>query len=278
MDWNFAIDKHREALKNVLAMLVAMAGLFGGTAFKGEVEPGSPTLPRHLHRAVLRLLRPAESAVRRLVIVAARRLTVPPRREAATPPCKRKRKPASAFLKKPGGTGILLPRAMLKLAPRPAPRALALPLFDRLPRWESRPRRLVANSVPRVLSLGSGARFAVVERRPPLSPGDPLDAGRLHRRLAALAAALDDLPRAARRFARWRACRDAASVQNPGAGVRARKPRRLWPMRPGRPPGWRAPGSRHASAVHETLNDLHGLAFWALEQSRQKRTELSDTS
>jgi hypothetical protein len=277
MDWNFAIDKHREALKSVLAMLLAMAGLSGGTAFKGDVEPGSPTLPRHLHRAVLRLLRPAEAAVRRLVIVAARGLTVPPRREAATPPRKRKRKPASAFLRKPGGTGILLPRGMLKLAPRPAPRALALPLFDRLPRWESRPRRLVANSVPRILSLGSGARLPVVARRP-LSPGDPLDAGRLQRRLAALAAALDDLPRAARRFARWQASRDAASVQNPGAGVRGRKPGRLWPMRPGRPPGWRAPGSRHASAVHETLNDLHGLAFWALEQSRQQRVELPDTS
>jgi hypothetical protein len=276
MDWNFAIDKHREALKSVLAMLVAMAGLSGGTAHKEEVEPGSPTLPRHLHRAVLRLLRPAESAVRRLVIVAARGLTVPPRREAATPP-PRKRKPASAFLKKPGGTGILLPRAMLKLAPRPAPRALALPLFDRLPRWESRPRRPVANSVPRISVPGSGARLPVVAR-PPLSPGDPLDAGRLHRRLAGLAAALDDLPRAARRFARWRACRDAAPVQNPGAGVQKKKPGRLWPMRPGRPPGWRAPGSRHASAVHETLNDLHGLAFWALEQSRQQRMELPDTS
>ena len=27
LDWNFAIDKHREALKAILAMLVAMAGL-----------------------------------------------------------------------------------------------------------------------------------------------------------------------------------------------------------------------------------------------------------
>jgi hypothetical protein len=61
MDWNAAIEKNREALKRVLTMLVAMAGLAGGA-----------TLPRHLHRAVLRLLRPAEAAARRLVIVAAR--------------------------------------------------------------------------------------------------------------------------------------------------------------------------------------------------------------
>ena len=30
MDWNAAIEKNREALKRVLAMLVAMAGLDGG--------------------------------------------------------------------------------------------------------------------------------------------------------------------------------------------------------------------------------------------------------
>ena len=41
MDWNAAIEKNREALKRVLTMLVAMAGV-------------RPTLPRHLHRAVLR--------------------------------------------------------------------------------------------------------------------------------------------------------------------------------------------------------------------------------
>jgi hypothetical protein len=32
MDWNAAIEKNREALKRVLAMLVAMAGL-GGAVF-----------------------------------------------------------------------------------------------------------------------------------------------------------------------------------------------------------------------------------------------------
>jgi hypothetical protein len=66
MDWNAAIERNREALKRVLAMLVAMAELAGVR----------PTLPRHLHRAVLRLLRPAEAAARRLVIVAARGMVV----------------------------------------------------------------------------------------------------------------------------------------------------------------------------------------------------------
>ena len=57
MDWNAAIERHRDTLKCILAALVAMAGLAGGRA----------TLPRHLHRAVMRLLRPAEAA-RRLII------------------------------------------------------------------------------------------------------------------------------------------------------------------------------------------------------------------
>ena len=55
MDWTARIEEHREALKGILAGLVAMVALGGPT-----------TLPRHLHRAVLSLLRPAESAARRL--------------------------------------------------------------------------------------------------------------------------------------------------------------------------------------------------------------------
>ena len=105
MDWNAAIEKNREALKRILAALAAMAGLGAiptsplvgedGSARRGEAEtlaePGegylpsrAPTLPRHLYLAVLRLLRPAESAARRLIVVAARGLTValPPSRPA----------------------------------------------------------------------------------------------------------------------------------------------------------------------------------------------------
>jgi hypothetical protein len=90
LDWNAAIGKNREALRRVLAMLVAMAGLRGQFTFfpqdsaplqglalaeKSKLSP-APTLPRRLHRAVLRLLRPAEAAARRLAIVAARGIVV----------------------------------------------------------------------------------------------------------------------------------------------------------------------------------------------------------
>ncbi|MEW9804876.1 hypothetical protein ABUE31_02600 [Mesorhizobium sp. ZMM04-5] len=289
MDWNAAIEKNHAALTGVLAMLVAMAGLASltsplagedGSARRGKAEPSaepgegssSPTLPRHLHRAVLALLRPAEAAARRLIIVAARGLVV------ALPPL-RPRKPGLIFARNPG---LQLPSR----AEDPGRRAPALPLFDPLPRWRRRARP-AAPGLPRISVPGFGQPFSAP---PPPSPDDPLDAARLAERLRALAAALDDLPGHARRFARLRMRRaggsgapdknrdaagaqtknrDAAGVQagKPAAATRAKNPapgrlRRQWPLRPGRPPGGRR---RPAHAVHEVLSVLHGLAFWALE-------------
>ena len=150
-------------------------------------------------------------------------------------------------------------------------RPLTLPLFDRLPRWETRPRRRAATSVPRISVPGITTRFPIAPRRLP-APGDPVDATRLGLRLAALASALDDLPRQAKRFAHWRARRDAiiAQERNHNASAQAghlphvrRRSHRNWPLRPGRPPGWR---QKPEHEVHEVLKDLHGLAFWALER------------
>jgi hypothetical protein len=98
----------------------------------------------------------------------------------------------------------------------------------------------------------------------------PVDAARLGRRLAALASALDDLPAHARRFARWPARNDAIIAQNRNrdaanaqTGETPPSTCRIWPLRPGRPPGWRR---RPTHEVHEVLNNTHGLAFWALER------------
>ncbi len=290
MDWNLAIERNREALKRIAAMLVAMAGaeaFTGGgrreasgcdaedTPSRRPDDRRALTLPRHLHRAILRLLRPAESAVRRLVIVVARGLVV-----TLPAPRPRKARPASIFLRKPGGTGILMPRGHRPSA-RPVPRALALPLLDPL-RRSVRLRRPVASGIPRISLPGVIAPSHITPRRPP-APDDPLDATRLALRLRALGAALDDLPAQARRFARWKAARAAgraaagaqnqnpaaagAQNQNPdaaGAQKKNQRTRRVWPLRPGRPPGQR-PARRPAHEVHEILNDLHGLAFDVLE-------------
>ena len=234
---------------------------------------------------MLRLLRPAEAATRRLIIVAARGLVMPPPppRSAWSPspvngggsgsrrlhrcgssPAKRGRGTAAG-----GGGGIAEPHATT--------RPLTLPLFDRLPRWNIRPRRPVPTSIPRISVPGYTTPSPIVPRRPP-SPNDPVDATRLGQRLATLAVALDDLPGQAKRFARWRARRDAiiAQERNGNAAAPTGEPRRrsrlhrIWPLRPGRPPGQHPRRGRKKSRheVHEILKDLHGLAFDVLEERR----------
>jgi hypothetical protein len=237
------------------------------------------TLPRHLHRAVLRLLRPAESAARRLIIIAARGLVV------TLPPPRPSKKPVSvpaATLRSLGIAVVLSPvdiaraaadkRAAAARAARP--RSVSLPLLDPLQK-PFRPRRVYvpAHAAPRISAPGVTEPHRLP---PPPSPDDPVNATRLGLRLAALGRALDDLPRQARRFARWKAARDAISAQNKNrdaASVQNGKPRdqrrvhRTWPLRPGRPPGQRPArnGRRPVHEIHEILKDLHGLAFDALE-------------
>jgi hypothetical protein len=70
MDWDLAIKRNSKALKGIIQVLFALLGLDGTDA--------ASRIPRSLHSAVLRVLRPAESAVRRLIVVAARNVVVKP--------------------------------------------------------------------------------------------------------------------------------------------------------------------------------------------------------
>ncbi len=70
MDWAAAIDRNRNALIAVVETLFRMLGL-AGDATLARLQP-------HLRRKVLRLLRPAESACRRLIVIAARGLALQP--------------------------------------------------------------------------------------------------------------------------------------------------------------------------------------------------------
>lgn len=199
MDGNAAIDHNREVLKRIFVMLVAMAEFSVGADFVLPARGSAKTLPRHLHRAVLRILRRAEAAARRLIIAMACGLavTVQPSRRF-----ERKPKPASA-------------------PPVQPPARCALPLLDPL-RQPFRRRRPISSSIPRICTPGWTEPFPIVVRQPP-SRYDQVDATRLGRRLAALGRALEDMPREARR--------DRARQRN--------RPHRIWPIRPGCPPAAR---------------------------------------
>jgi hypothetical protein len=241
MDWTLAIEKNTEALRRILAMLVAMvASADGGSAggqftFFPQVDAPSqnpalaeksklsPALPRHLHRFVLRLLRPAEAAARRLIIIAARGLVV-----ELAPQRIRKTKPKPLLNRKNGfGTNVVirpgpLPEWARALAPKRSS-TLSLPLLDPLKHFGIRRGHLKQANMPRISLLGDRP-FNPLFARPhlpdpvpqPSSPDDPLDASRLHRRLEAMALALNDLPRQAKRLARWQARLDTRLAREGG--------------------------------------------------------------
>jgi hypothetical protein len=83
---------------------------------------------------------------------------------------------------------------------------------------------------------------------------DPIGCAALRRRLRALKEALDNLPRHARRLARWRAKRD---LLRQSAVI---KPGRLSPFRPGFAPGYHR-GEREEIDV--ILGDCHYFAVEA---------------
>jgi hypothetical protein len=76
-------------------------------------------------------------------------------------------------------------------------------------------------------------------------------AERLSRRLQALKLALEDLPRQARRLARWRVRRETA-----------KNPKFKSPLRPGPPPGHRR---KKVHEVDEVLAECHWLARDAMK-------------
>jgi len=245
MHWPLAITRNRTALLTIVAAIVAMLG--GRDAAAGPIA-------RRLRNAALALLRPAESAARRLIVIAARGVSAAPRPGPVLP-----------FGVAPGVAGA-------RTACIPAFR-----LFDRAKSYGRLLRPAAPAGEPRIRSFWGPASsplappFAAAALAPPaaLMPtlsksaqpdaDAPVDAGRLRLRLAALERALADLPRQARRLARWRA-RRAPGRASEDAGRGGAVPVRS-PLRFGRPPGWRARPDREVDAV---LRDCDALARLAL--------------
>ncbi|SMH51803.1 hypothetical protein [Mesorhizobium australicum] len=268
IDWDGVIERNVRLLREIVATLAAMAGLDlslaaehgsagrGGTlAGPGQAYLLRPTLPRWVHRAVFRLLRPAEAAVRRLVIVAARDMVAP---MPVLPAVARKGGPLVAHIPVSLGLALAPAAADAPAAVPAAPGRLSFPLLDPLPDPTAPPFRIRASGVPRVFIPGWTTPFPVAPRQEP-SRNDPLEAGYLRRRVAALSRALEDLPGQARRLARWRARRDAFR--------KAGRIHRLTTLRPGRAYGLHRPGSpRRLHAVDDVLRDLHYFAYEAQER------------
>jgi hypothetical protein len=173
------IEVQRGRLLAVLAGVVAML-------------PESPVLRRAAYLAVLSILRPAESAARRLIAILAHGLVVKPGPDKAPPSVPITRKGSA--------------------------RSSVFPLFD--PRTYPGPkagRRSAPGGGPRMTEIGRDRHVAGVV------PGgvnseDAVAIDALLRRVAALRHALDDLPKQARRLARIFARRKAKwlRVMRPG--------------------------------------------------------------
>ncbi len=219
-----AITRNRQALLPIVAAIVALLSGREGL------------IPRGVRRAALALLRPAESAVRRLIVIATQGLALPP-----DPP-----RPFPAGLQGAWGAGGGPTR-------RPAFR-----LFDP-PQAFARIRPAPPAGVPRIRHFGGLSPFVPLVAPPPPpapaprpEPAALVESRPLLRRLAALQGALADLPRQARRMARRLACERAQS-SHPSP----QRPRRS-PLRIGRPPGWRRTAERPVDLV---LRECHGLAL-----------------
>jgi hypothetical protein len=217
MDWTSAIAINREALARIVAGLLELVALQAGAR-----------LPLSLYRLVARVLLPAESAVRRLIVIAARGLVVPPL-------------PARSMAK-----GLVI--AGRGSGP------MVFPLFDarkkfsdsdevNAPRFTGPRIRILDEPSPQAQFL---AKFEV--------PGTCSAAATLmlRRRLAAIKFALDSLPRQARRMVRWRARRAAMET----ATFKS-------PLRPGAPPGRR---TRSRDEIEKILRECHALAREVLRQ------------
>jgi hypothetical protein len=229
IDWQGAVEHNRAALLRIVAVLFAYAGLDEG---------GADFVPRRVWRMILRLLRPAESAARRLIVVAARRIEV-------APPKPRPEKPLTG-IERLVAAGVLTFHEVnlgLACAPRSEPAAVPEKSAPRVPafRLTDPPRRFDTRD-------WDGLRPFPKDGFDLADADEEVSARPLCRRLRALKHALDDLDTHAKRLARREA--RAGLAANP---VKYRPP----PLRLGHPPGHRRLASH---AVDDVLRECHALA------------------
>ncbi len=220
MDWARAIETNKTALIRIVAALVSLLAAQGGAA----------RLPAPVYRLIARALHPAESALRRLIVMAARGLVVPVPAHRPMPP------------------GLVI-------AGRGEGR-IAFQLFDTRKHFgdvDEPPPPPVQITGPRIRSIADPSPrdvFLAKFERPADDRASEAETLRVSRRLAVLNNALDHLPRQAKRMARWLLRRSAM-----------KNPKFTSPMRPGPPPGQI---KKPRDELGDVLRECHALAWDAL--------------
>jgi hypothetical protein len=237
-----AITRNRDALAAIVAMLVSMVGL--------TANQTTARISQSLRLEVLRILRPAEAAVRRLIFIAAQGLVAKPATQ----------KPAGFF-------------ASLRKVEAAKPRRPTFNLSDPRPPMighdvvsdAASGNVTLAQRAPRISSIAPidptiPALFAAQRAQAKTSTPNANQTQILINRLQAIASALENIPRQAQRLARWTARRERIARQ-----------RLVYtsPLRVGPPPGYRK------EPVHEVdriLAECHLRAYDARRLRQQPNT------
>jgi hypothetical protein len=282
-DWVRCVERNTDTLTAIVAKMFVMARIAPGEAVGSD--PCERTLPRYVWRAVMLLLVPAESAMRRLIIIAARGLVF----EGRLP----LRKPAgisasAAADVSPGAdasasseagacseTGESADAADIAGASETgdasqgvdaASRAplFNIPvfnMFDPMKSFEDYYRaELDPDSIqPFPASLPDPVRCA------------PVGAVTLWRRLQALHFAVQDMPGSVQRYLRFLARRNFSLQTNTPL-----RPRRIGLMRGGYAPGYQK-NKRDRNAAHDLLRDVHLIAFDLLSPPKHAWSVTTET-
>jgi hypothetical protein len=212
MDWQAAININRKALLRIVAALVAL------------VQTGS-TIPRAARHQILRVLGPAESAARRLIVLAAQ---------------------FQKNVSSPSASTASLPLPDFTAFDR-ATKTPRFKLFDQRKRFDwldDQPAKQMPKAMPRISVIGVSDPVFETPKQ------SRQDSATLTRRLQALQGALSDLPMQAKRLNRQMQKRKAQP-----AG-----PKRVPPLRPGLPPSFR---QKPDHAVDHVLKECHALVLQA---------------
>ena len=252
-DWWGAVRVERAriaCLASALRVLAALALRTAGVTMGADSRRG---LPVGLRLALLRRLRPAEAALRRLVVVAAHAM-LPPAVPASAPARRTPLTAAQRDARRRRAVARERERAWQRcrgrLAPPPPP---PFRLVDPEAPLDDGAGYVAVRPVPRGLRISVLGMPVPAPR--PVPPAPPMPVEALLGRIASLSAAVADLGGQAERLRRWEA-RDLARRQRADRARTGCRPRGS-ALRRGRPPGHRARGG---GSAHDALRAAHALA------------------